>query len=116
IMRSQSFTQADQASGYATPAPTTEKPTSTILEPLNANPIHWLIPHWQLQPACAPSAGCNRQYAVEPLDKVPRLKAITEAPPELSAGKPQRSPTSSRPVSTTNWLPRHPQQNQPAQQ
>lgn len=34
-MRSQGFTQADQASGYATPAATTEKPTSTTLEPLN---------------------------------------------------------------------------------
>ncbi len=73
------------------------------------------FPQWQLQPACAPSAGCNRHCA-DTLDKVPRLKAVTEAPPELSAGKYQRSPTSSRPVSTANWFPRHPQRNQPVQQ
>lgn len=60
------------------------------------------FPQWQLQPACAPSAGCNR-HCSDTLDKVPRLKAVTEAPPELSAGKYQRSPTSSRPASTANW-------------
>lgn len=66
------------------------------------------FPQWQLQPACAPSAGCNRHCA-DTLDKVPRLKAVTEAPPELSAGKYQRSPTSSRPASTANWqLPSQP--------
>ncbi len=96
-MRSQSFTQVDQASGYATPAPATEKPTSTILEPLNANPIHWRIPHWQLQPACAPSAGCNRQYAVEPLDKVPRIKAITPEPPKQSNNQHPQTPVHTNP-------------------
>lgn len=35
IMRIQSFTRADQTSGYATPAATAEKPSSTILELLN---------------------------------------------------------------------------------
>lgn len=34
-MRIKSFTRADQTSGYATPAATAEKPSSTILELLN---------------------------------------------------------------------------------